>query len=268
MLPKWLSELSGEFEHDESVVDAAILAHLTPPRSPDVLFEKLYALGVGTDDLVVDVGCGYGNQALEIATKTGCRLLAFDQSPQCVAESRSLARENDASRLHVARAAAEALPVRDGSTAAVWSRDMLYYVDLRVAFSQFARALRPGGHAIVYMTFATELMEPNEAARLYSAASLPENRDPAHFERCALEAGFEISERDVISSEWRELGETGDPRVTADKLLRAARMLRGGEPLRRAMGEQMYDDHLSDSLWGIFQMLHKLRPTIYVLRRD
>jgi hypothetical protein len=61
--------------------------------------------------------------------------------------------------------------------------------------------------------------------------------------------------------------ETGDgSRVTGDKLLRAARMLRGGEPLRRAMGEKMYDDHLSDSLWGIYQMLHKLRPTIYVLQ--
>jgi hypothetical protein len=45
-------------------------------------------------------------------------------------------------------------------------------------------------------------------------------------------------------------------------------MLRGGEPLRQAMGEKMYDDHLADSLWSIFQMLHKTSPTIYVLRRD
>ncbi len=269
MQPKWVAELSGEIEHDESVVDKAILAHLPPPRSPDVLFEKLYALGVGLGDLVVDAGCGYGQQAIEIASATGCRVFAFDQSRQFVAIARTLMREAGAARLHIARGAAEALPLREGSADLIWCRDMLYYVDLPHTMRECARALRPGGHIVVYHTFATELMEPREAQGLYNPAFVPENMDPAHFESCALDAGFTIVERDVIGSEWRESWETNDgPRVTADKLLRAARMLRGGEPLRQAIGEKMYDDHLSDSLWGIYQMIGKLRPTIYVLRRE
>jgi SAM-dependent methyltransferase len=269
MQPKWVAELSEDFEHDESVVDEAILAHLQPARPPDVLFERLYALGLGAGDLVVDVGCGEGRQALTIASAVGCRVLALDPSRQFTAIARELTRASGSEHVHLVCAAAEALPVGDGSAAAIWCRDMLYYVDLPHTMREFARALQPNGHAIVYHTFATELMEPFEAQRLYSPAFVQENMVPAHFESCARDAGFAIVERDIIGSEWREALETGDgPRTASQKLLRAARMLRGGESLRRAIGEKLYNDHLSDSLWGIYQMLGKLRPTIYVLQRE
>ncbi len=269
MQPRWVAHLSADVEHDEAVIDAAILSHLPSPRSPDTLYEKLDALPLRPDDLLVDVGCGYGKQAVIIAARTGCRVLALDQSRQCVANARWAARDARSDAVRVVRAAAEALPIADGRAAVVWCRDMLYYVDLAQTLQHFTRALRPRGDVIVYHTFATEQMEPIEARRFLGPAVVPENMSTEHFEASVREAGLAILERDLVGSEWRETLEAPDgPRTTSAKLLRAARLLRGGEPLRRALGERFYDDHLNDSLWGVYQMLGKLRPTIYVLQRS
>ena len=147
----------------------------------------------------------------------------------------------------------------------VWCRDMLYHVDLRLMLGEFARVLRPGGHAVTYHSFATEWLEAGDRERLAGPMHW-ENMEEAYFERCVAEAGFAVLERDVIGSEWRELWEGEDGR-TSSKLLRAARIVRGGEALRREIGEVAYAIHLADCLWGVYQMIGKLRPVAYVLGR-
>ena len=135
--------------------------------------------------------------------------------------------------------------------------------------------LPPGGHMVTYQSFATELMEPREAARL---SATTRNMDPAYFEACALDAGFAIVERDEIRSEWREFAEINDyvwggaglgsGLSTSDKLMRAAKLIRGREPLREQLGDAAYDAALADCLWGVYQMIGKLCPTAYVLRLE
>jgi hypothetical protein len=72
----------------------------------------------------------------------------------------------------------------------------------------------------------------------------------------------------VISSEWRESWEAeAGARKTSASLLRAARLLRGGEPLRKLLGEETYAFAMADQLWGVYQMIGKLCPTVYTLRR-
>ena len=104
---------------------------------------------------------------------------------------------------------------------------------------------------------------------MYTAfAIVARNMNPAYFEACALDAGFTIIERDAIGSEWRESWEVEDgSRHTSENLIRAARLLRGSEAVKKRLGEKTYAFAMADQLWGVYQMIGKLCPTVYVLRR-
>lgn len=263
-----LLELESQELHD----DAAIVAALTgvpAPRSADVLLAKFCSLGVTPNDLVIDLGCGHGQYSQQIASATGCKVVALDLSLARVVETRAETGNAAAVRVHVARAIAEALPLGHQSVGFVWCRDMLNHVDLPRTLRECAAVLTPGGYMLVFQTFATKLLEPLEAERIYTAfAIVARNMNPDYFEACALDAGFTIIERDAIGSEWRESWEVEDgSRHTSENLLRAARLLRGSEGVKKRLGEKTYEFAMADQLWGIYQMIGKLCPTVYVLRR-
>ena len=72
---------------------------------------------------------------------------------------------------------------------------------------------------------------------------------------------------DVIGSEWREAWEEDGSRRTSGQLLHAARLLRAADDLRADLGETSYRIELANALWGVCQMIGKLEPRIYVLRK-
>lgn len=148
-----LEDVYGGDVDGDAPVEAA-LARLPPPRTPEMLLEKLLALGVRPGGRVLDVGCGHGQHAEQIASATGCTVVAVDLSPRYVTESRAAAGEVPSGRIHVARAIAEALPLRAASINFVWCRDMLYSVDLPRTLAECAAALVPGGQMVVYQSFA------------------------------------------------------------------------------------------------------------------
>jgi hypothetical protein len=121
---------------------------------------------------------------------------------------------------------------------------------------------------LVYQTFATDLCEPAEARRLWSASAIvPENMSRAYFEEKAAEAGFEIAAVDEIGSEWRESWlEAGDTH-TVDLLLRAARLRRREDELVARFGRDKYEAALGGAVWGVYQLLGKLCPTVYALEK-
>ena len=128
-------------------------------------------------DLLLDLGCGHGQYARQISETTGARVLAIDVSSDSVRETDAAARLAGAGRVAVGRAAAEALPLRDGGVRFIWCRDMLNHVDLSATMRECAAVLACGGYMVVYQTFATELLEPLEARRIFVAF---ENRRPKH----------------------------------------------------------------------------------------
>lgn len=264
---KQLLALNDERLHNEAALEAA-LATVPPPRTPEILLEKLAGLGVRPGQVVVDLGCGSGQYAVRITSATGCDVVALDLSRRRVAETLDAARRSGEERVHVACAAAEAVPLRDRSADFIWCRDMLNHVDLAGTMRRCAEVLVAGGRMVVYQSFATELLEPQEARRLYSAfAIVAANMDAGYFDRCALEAGFRIAERDVIGSEWRELWEVqGGAQQASVRLMRAAQLLRGGDAVRKRLGDEAFEFALADQLWGVYQMIGKLQPTCYVLQ--
>lgn len=150
----------------------------------------------------------------------------------------------------------------------VFSRDMLIHIaDIDRALAECARVLRPGGAMVVHQTFAGPRLEPLEAAELYGGlAAVADRMEPSGFEEAALTAGFTVESCDVVGSEWREAWEEDGSRRSSQQLLQVARLIRAEDDLREEMGEVHYRIELANALWGVYQMIGKLEPRVYVLR--
>ncbi len=263
-------QLYGElWAKDDPDWEAQIRQSLAP-RGPDILYDMFGALGVGPGHTVLDAGCRYGTYAIELARRFGCRVIAVDpiaahieQATQRIAE----AGLHECIRASVGTI--EALPVEDAAVDYIWCRDVLNHVELAAGLRECTRVLKPGGRMFVYITLATEHCEPLEAARLYAALTIiPENMSAEYLERAARAAGFEIAAREPIDSEWRESTIEGGSADLLEALLRIARMRRREAELVRQFGRTFYEVSYADNLWGIYQMLGKLCPTVYVLKKQ
>lgn len=94
---------------------------------------------------VLDVGCGPAHVAAHLAD-LGCRVTGVDLSPaMCAAARRTTA-------VPVAAGDMTALPVRSGAVAGLVCLYAVIHLDAArraAAYAEFARVLRPGGHALV-----------------------------------------------------------------------------------------------------------------------
>jgi len=265
--PSTVDDLYGDYWANASALETIASTSLDP-RGPDVLYTHFASFDVTASDLVADIGSRDASYAVELYRRFGCRVLAVDPVPLHAEMARRTVAEagfDDVIEIH--QAGIEALPAADGSLAAIWCRDVLNHVPLGRGLAECARTLRPGGEMLVYQTFATDLMEPIEAARIYRALAIdPHNMEPAFFEATSRAAGFEITRRDVIDSEWRERGaEVGTQHPDQD-LLAVARLRRREEDLVAQFGRARFEAELAGTLWGPYQFLGKLRPTVYLLR--
>jgi SAM-dependent methyltransferase len=148
----------------------------------------------------------------------------------------------------------------------IWSRDMLVLVEeLEDGLRETARVLKPGGVMLLYTNFATELLAPHEAALIGAPlGNVERNFDEKVVEAAFDAAGLVVDRKDVISTEWREYEEERDRPVSRD-LLRLARLRRKRGQIVEQYGDE-YGLAESSLHWLAFQLLGKLRPTLYLLR--
>ncbi len=262
-----------EMYGDQGMPDDAIRARLDrslDPRGPGVLHDKLMALGLTRGHVVLDIGSRDARHACDLAQRSGCRVLAVDPVGHHFDLARRLVSDRGlADVVHVVGGRIESIPCADRSVDFIWCRDMLNHVPaLAAALGECARVLRPDGRMLVFQTFATDLLEPREAARLYAAvATTAESMSVEHFERSVRDAGLELSDRDILASEWREYGEERGGGQTSKQLLYIARLIRARERLLEELGPVAFEAELGDCHWGVYQMLGKLCPRIYVLAK-
>jgi demethylmenaquinone methyltransferase/2-methoxy-6-polyprenyl-1,4-benzoquinol methylase len=111
-------------------------------------------VGVGPDDIVLDVATGTAAVALELVRRTGCRVIGLDQSPEMLAGGRL--RIEDAGlgdRIELREARAENLPFEDAAFDALTFTYLLRYVDNPAAtMRELARVVKPGG-AVAMLEF-------------------------------------------------------------------------------------------------------------------
>jgi ubiquinone/menaquinone biosynthesis C-methylase UbiE len=171
-------------------------------------------------------------------------------------------------RVQIVEGVMQRIPFPDASFDLVWCRDVIEVVDeLNAGLAEIARVLRPDGELIVFTVFATDRLEPKEAAMLgQSLAVVPANLNEQAVKAAFSRAGFAVAVEDVIGAEWREYAEERTQRVSRD-LLRLARLRRQRERIVTAAGEDIYG-HIESTLhWLVYQFLGKLVPTIFVLRK-
>ena len=267
-------QLTAEEAFDYSNVDyeafCATLDQSLVPRRPAVLLDKLRDL-LGIDApgaYVLDAGCGWADHAVDIARRFRCRVTGVDIVASNVEQAtRRIAESDVADEVDVEHGDIQRLRFNDETFDLVWCRDMLSLVpDLPGALAEFARVLKPEGGVLVYNTFATDLMEPREAHRVYAPMGVvAANLSVPYFERSVDEAGLRIVERDPITTEWREHFEEEGDKLSTTQLLRIARMRRARDRLIAEVGRKAYEVELADCHWGVYQMLGKLAPAIYTL---
>jgi SAM-dependent methyltransferase len=263
-----IQELYGELWADDEAFTAELDRSLDP-RPAETLYDTFAGLGVKATDVVLDVGCGYGAHSVELARRFGCEVVAADVVPRRLERARErIAKEGLEGQIRIVEAPIESLPLGDEAVDYVWCRDMLNHVRLCQALAECARVLRPGGRMLVYQTFDTELLEQREAERLFSAVAIvPENMSRLHFEERVDEAGLQILAVDEIDSEWREHWLENGDRRTVDDLLRVARLRRREHELVARYGRAAFEAALGGSVWGVYQLLGKLCPTVYALEK-
>jgi demethylmenaquinone methyltransferase/2-methoxy-6-polyprenyl-1,4-benzoquinol methylase len=96
---------------------------------------------------VLDVATGTGAVAIELVRRTGCAVVAVDQSPEMLAVARRRVEEAGlGDRITFVEAGAEHLPFDDGEFAALSFTYLLRYVaDPAATLHELARVVRPGG---------------------------------------------------------------------------------------------------------------------------
>jgi demethylmenaquinone methyltransferase/2-methoxy-6-polyprenyl-1,4-benzoquinol methylase len=146
-------------------------------------------LPVGPDDTVLDVACGTGAVALELAQQMGCSVVGVDQSPEMLDEARRrLVLAAETSRVRLIEASAQELPFENASFDGLTAAYLLRYLDdLPAGLRELARVLRPGA----------------------TAALLDFGVPPSPFSRVAwdvwVDFGLPLAGR-AISPGWHEVG--------------------------------------------------------------
>jgi SAM-dependent methyltransferase len=111
------------------------------PGGAQLTSRLIGALGVGPGDVVLDVACGPGTSALQLARECGCEAIGVDLAPP------------DASgdtRVRFVRGDAEKLPLDDESVdGALCECALCTFPDKPTAVGELARVLRPGARVAV-----------------------------------------------------------------------------------------------------------------------
>ncbi len=138
-------------EHDRGV--GAMLRYLRwAPRmwKSDINDVVVDLVGPVPGERVVDIGAGMGPGTVR-AARAGAAVVAVEPTPYMrgILTARRWSQRARA-RITIADAAAENLPVADGSIDAVWAvNTMHHWVDLDRGIAEIARVLRPGGRVVL-----------------------------------------------------------------------------------------------------------------------
>jgi demethylmenaquinone methyltransferase/2-methoxy-6-polyprenyl-1,4-benzoquinol methylase len=171
---------------------AKLLSFGQDPRWRRFLVSRLE---VGPSDRVLDVATGTAAVAIELARRTGCRVVGLDQSAEMLAQGRRrVAGAGLTDRIELVEGQAEELPFGEASFDGLTFTYLLRYVDDPAAtLAELARVVRPGG-TIAMLEFGLPRGIARPAWEAWVRAGLPV-------------AGA------LISPGWREVGSFLGPSI-------------------------------------------------------
>jgi SAM-dependent methyltransferase len=144
---------------------------------------------------VLEFGCGLRTAGMELARR-GHHVTAIDISPVAVDQVAEAARVEHLDTFEVEVMNAEALTFSDDRFDLVLGTGILHHLDLRAAFSEIARVLKPGGRSVFL-----EPLGHNPAINLYRRMT-PSMRTPD--EHPLVRSDFALARHsfDDVSARW------------------------------------------------------------------
>ncbi|MBI3780307.1 MAG: methyltransferase domain-containing protein [candidate division NC10 bacterium] len=150
-------------------------------------------LGLGKEDLVLDVAAGLGASALHLAQTVGCRVEGLDLSEANLVHARRSAEEAGLDGVVRFQAGdAETLPYQDGVFDAVFSEcAFCTFPDKERAAREIFRVLRPGGRlGLADVTVEQEALPDELRGIVLRAACLADAETAETYRSLFLQAGF------------------------------------------------------------------------------
>ena len=151
---------------------ARLLSFGQDPRWRAFLVSRLE---LGGGQVALDVASGTAAVAIELARRTGCRVVGVDQSAEMLSEGRRRVEAAGlADRIDLREARAENLPFEDASFDGLTFTYLLRYVDDPAAtMRELARVVRPGGRIAMLEFGVPARALPRVAWEAYVRAGLP-----------------------------------------------------------------------------------------------
>jgi len=155
---KLRSALNNERDYFEFIARLVTTKHYGSMDPTRALVDMCH---IGSEHMVLDVGCGVGATPCYLAKAVGCRVMGVDLLDSMVKRSRQRARaEGVEDRVEFQVADARNLPFEDNSFDAVIMESLNVFFDHKVqAMSEYVRVCRPGGY--VGITGMTWLQPPS-----------------------------------------------------------------------------------------------------------
>jgi ubiquinone/menaquinone biosynthesis C-methylase UbiE len=238
------------------------------PRGPSSLYDVAGAyLNAGSK--ILDAGCRDATHLIELVRRSGATGVGIDPVELHIERAKeAVAAAKLGDRIEVFVGVMQELPFPDGHFDFVWCRDVVAQVDnLEAALRETTRVLSADGRMLVFATFCTDALSSQEA-ELFSRhlGNVPANLVERNVEAAFAHAGLAIEMKDVIGTEWREYAEERTKPASL-ALLRLSRLRRQREEVVARFGEDVCDSVEANLHWETFQLLGKLLPAVYVLRR-
>lgn len=131
--PEFAARIAGRYDELRASDDYHFLA------------DRLAAAGDLAGRRVLDIGCGTGNAAADLAGRHGCTVWGIDPSPEML----EVARTKAGRRIRFKQARAEELPFKDGWFERAVMVSVVHHLDRPKAFSEAHRVLGGSGRLAI-----------------------------------------------------------------------------------------------------------------------
>lgn len=171
------------------------------------------------DDHLLDVGCGTGHPAIQLAERTKATALGVSVSPSQVETATAKAREAGlSSRLAFDVADAMDLPYPAGTFDAAWAVEMLFHVPDRLqVLREIGRVLKPGRRLVLSDFVELQPVTDEEWDLLAQGFAFSSLLHPDRYGEVVAQAGLEVVQVLDVTAQTRQNMRWIEQRYAADK---------------------------------------------------
>jgi len=210
---------------------------------------------IKADDVILDVGAGYGGAARRLVERFGCKVICLNLSEAENERNRAMNRKAGVDdRIDVIDGSFEDIPLDDASVDHVWSQDaFLHSGNREKALSEVDRVLKPGGRIVFTDPMRADDCPEGVLDPILARIHLPDLGSP----------GFYMQQAKTLG--WRDLGFEDMTEQLIRHYTRVLETTRAEEPRLKGKVSDEYIDRMKSGLqhwinggdaghlaWGVF----------------